>query len=110
MRHMPLNHTITLGRSGLRVSPFCLVTMTFGQEWNWGSDVETSQRIIDRYIERGGNFLDTANAYTKGHSEVIIGDHIGRNPHKRDRVVIATKFCSNLYPGDANGGGANRKS
>jgi aryl-alcohol dehydrogenase-like predicted oxidoreductase len=107
---MPLNHHITLGRSGLRVSPFCLGTMTFGMDWGWGSDVETSQRILDRYIERGGNFLDTANAYTKGHSEVIIGDHIGRHPSRRDRVVIATKFCNNLYPGDPNGGGANRKA
>ncbi|MCI0629775.1 MAG: aldo/keto reductase [Phycisphaerales bacterium] len=107
---MPLNHYVTLGHSGLRVSPFCLGTMTFGDDWGWGSDVETSQQIMDRFIERGGNFLDTANAYTKGHSEAIIGDHIGRHPARRDRIVIATKFCNNMYPGDPNGGGANRKS
>src|SRR5262245_27674109 len=107
---MPLNHHVTLGRSGLRVSPFCLGTMTFGMDWGWGSDVETSKHIIDRFIELGGNFLDTANVYTKGHSEVIIGDHIGRHPSRRNRLVIATKFCSNMYQGDPNGGGANRKS
>ncbi|WP_437672012.1 aldo/keto reductase [Sorangium sp. So ce131] len=107
---MPLNHYITLGRSGLRVSPFCLGAMTFGEDLGWGSSVETSNAILDRFIERGGNFIDTANAYTRGHSEKIIGDHIGRHPSRRDRVVIATKFLSNLYPGDPNGGGAGRKS
>jgi aryl-alcohol dehydrogenase-like predicted oxidoreductase len=65
---------------------------------------------MDRYIERGGNFIDTANLYTLGHSEKIIGDHIGKHAHKRDRVVIATKFYSNLWNGDPNGGGAGRKS
>src|ERR1700749_3068360 len=107
---MPLNHFVTLGRSGLRVSPFCLGTMTFGEDLGWGSSVEEAQRIMDRYIELGGNFLDTANFYTKGHSEKIIGDHVGRHPGRRDRLVIATKFSGNLYPGDPNGGGSGRKS
>ncbi len=107
---MPLDHYVTLGRSGLRVSPFCLGTMTFGEDLGWGSSVEESQRIIDRYIELGGNFLDTANFYTKSHSEKIIGDHVGRDRARRDRLVIATKFSGNLYPGDPNGGGSNRKS
>jgi aryl-alcohol dehydrogenase-like predicted oxidoreductase len=107
---MPLNHYLTLGRSGLRVSPLCLGAMTFGEDWGWGSSVKDSERIIDRYVELGGNFIDTANAYTKGHSEAIIGDHIGQYPNKRDRLVIATKFLSNLYNGDPNGGGSNRKS
>jgi aryl-alcohol dehydrogenase-like predicted oxidoreductase len=84
--------------------------MTFGQDWGWGSSVEESQRVLDRYLELGGNFLDTANVYTKGHSEKIIGDHLGRHSSKRDRVVIATKFFGNMYPGDPNGGGASRKS
>lgn len=106
---MPLNHYITLGRSGLRVSPFCLGAMTFGPDWGWGSTPEETCRIIDAYLERGGNFIDTANIYTKGHSEKIIGDHLGRDRAKRDRVVIATKFMGNLYPGDPNGGGAHRK-
>jgi aryl-alcohol dehydrogenase-like predicted oxidoreductase len=107
---MPLDHYVTLGRSGLRVSPFCLGAMTFGEVLGWGSSVEESQQIIDRFIERGGNFIDTANFYTKSHSEKIIGDHVGRLSARRDRLVIATKFSGNLYPGDPNGGGSSRKS
>ena len=107
---MPLNHYLTLGRSGLRVSPFCLGTMTFGQDWEWGSTTEESIRILDAYTDRGGNFIDTANIYTKGHSEKIIGDHIGKNKAKRDRLVIATKFLGAMHLGDPNSGGAGRKS
>jgi aryl-alcohol dehydrogenase-like predicted oxidoreductase len=107
---MSLDHYVTLGRSGLRVSPLCLGAMTFGEDLGWGSSVEESQQIIDRYIELGGNFIDTANFYTKSHSEKIIGDHVGRHPARRDRLVIATKFSGNLYPGDPNGGGSGRKS
>jgi aryl-alcohol dehydrogenase-like predicted oxidoreductase len=107
---MALDHYVTLGRSGLRVSPLCLGAMTFGEDLGWGSSVEESQQIMDRFIAAGGNFIDTANFYTKSHSEKIIGDHIGRHPAKRDRLVIATKFSGNLYPGDPNGGGSGRKS
>ncbi|MET0340295.1 MAG: aldo/keto reductase [Polyangiales bacterium] len=107
---MPLDHYVTLGRSGLRVSPFCLGAMTFGEDLGWGTSVEESQRIIDRFLELGGNFIDTANFYTKSHSEKILGDHVGRHPEKRDRLVLATKFSGNLYPGDPNGGGSGRKS
>ena len=107
---MPLNHYITLGHSGLRVSPLCLGTMTFGEEWGWGSTVAESEAILERFLERGGNFIDTANGYTKGHSEVIIGDFFAKSPGRRDRAVIATKFLTNLYKGDPNGGGAGRKS
>lgn len=106
---MTLGEYHTLGRSGLRVSPLCLGTMTFGPDWGWGSSIEDSRRIIDSYIDRGGNFLDTANIYTKGHSEKIIGDHVGASA-KRDRLVIATKFLGNMFPSDPNGGGAHRKS
>ncbi|HTQ03379.1 MAG TPA: aldo/keto reductase [Polyangiaceae bacterium] len=107
---MALDHYVTLGRSGLRVSPLCLGAMTFGEDLGWGSSVEESERIMDRYIELGGNFIDTANFYTKSHSEKIVGDHIGRDAAKRDRLVIATKFSGNLYPGDPNGGGSGRKA
>ncbi len=106
---MPLTNYLTLGRSGLRVSPFCLGTMTFGEDWGWGSPVADSEAILSRYLELGGNFLDTANGYTKGHSEVIIGDYFAR-AGRRDRVVIATKFGTNLNLGDPNGGGAGRKT
>jgi aryl-alcohol dehydrogenase-like predicted oxidoreductase len=107
---MALDHYVTLGRSGLRVSPLCLGAMTFGEDLGWGSSVEESQRIIDQYVAGGGNFIDTANFYTKSHSEKILGDHIGRDKSKRDRLVLATKFSGNLYPGDPNGGGSGRKS
>jgi aryl-alcohol dehydrogenase-like predicted oxidoreductase len=64
---MTLSDYVTLGRSGLRVSPFCLGAMTFGEDWNWGSSVAESEAVMARYFEKGGNFLDTANVYTKGH-------------------------------------------
>jgi aryl-alcohol dehydrogenase-like predicted oxidoreductase len=105
-----LDHYVTLGRSGLRVSPLCLGAMTFGEDLGWGSSVEESEEIIDRYVELGGNFIDTANFYTASHSEKIIGDHVGRHPARRDRLTIATKFSGNLYPGDPNGGGSGRKA
>lgn len=107
---MSLNNYVTLGNSGLRVSPFCLGTMTFGDDWGWGSSVSDSYKIMSRYIELGGNFIDTANFYTKGHSEKIIGDYVKKEVKRRDQLVIATKFFSNLWTGDPNGGGANRKS
>lgn len=107
---MPLNDFLTLGRSGLRVSPLCLGTMTFGMDWGWGSDVPTSQAIMDAYEDAGGNFLDTANIYTKGHSEKIIGDHIGRHANRRHKWVVATKFMGSLHLQDPNRGGAGRKN
>ena len=107
---MPLDHYVTLGRSGLRVSPLCLGTMTFGQDWGWGSTPEDSTKILDRYRELGGNFLDTANVYTKGHAEKIIGDYFGKATGKRNRTVIATKFFGSMLSGDPNSGGAGRKA
>jgi aryl-alcohol dehydrogenase-like predicted oxidoreductase len=101
---------VTLGRSGLRVSPFCLGAMTFGPEGGWGCDVDESERILDAYLDRGGNFIDTANFYTNGHSEVILGDFFARRPGLRDRLVLASKFFGNMHPGDPNGGGASRKA
>jgi aryl-alcohol dehydrogenase-like predicted oxidoreductase len=107
---LSLDRYVTLGRSGLRVSPFALGAMTFGEDLGWGSSVEDSETILDRYLDLGGNFIDTANGYTKGHSEKIIGDHLAHDRGKRDRIVIATKFSTNLYSGDPNGGGSSRKS
>jgi aryl-alcohol dehydrogenase-like predicted oxidoreductase len=107
---MSLDRYVTLGRSGLRVSPFCLGAMTFGDDWGWGSSVEDSEAILTRFIEAGGNFIDTANVYTRGHSEKIIGDYVRSHGVRRDQLVIATKFFGNLFPGDPNAGGANRKS
>ncbi len=109
---MPLNSYLTLGRSGLRVSPFCLGAMTFGEDLGGGSgaSVKDSEAILAHYLEQGGNFIDTANAYTSGHSEKIIGDFFRQGQGKRDRAVIATKFFMNLFAGDPNGGGAGRKA
>jgi aryl-alcohol dehydrogenase-like predicted oxidoreductase len=84
--------------------------MTFGEERGWGSSVAVSEEIIDQYLDRGGNFIDTANSYNRGHSEKIIGDHVGCHPGRRDRIVIATKFGISLFTGDPNAGGASRKS
>lgn len=109
---MPLTDHVTLGRSGLRVSPFCLGCMTFGEEWPAvGTNESESLEVLSAYLDAGGNFLDTANVYTHGHSEVIIGDYFAGAPSvARDRVVIATKFAGNMHPGDPNGGGAGRKA
>src|SRR3954451_7830098 len=107
---MPLDSYITLGRSGLRVSPFCLGTMTFGEDHGWGASVAESEAMLDEYLDRGGNFIDTANVYTNGHAEAIVGDYFAGRSARRDGVVIGTKFFCNLYPGDPNGGGAGRKA
>ncbi len=108
---MSLDSYVTLGRSGLRVSPFALGAMTFGEDPGAaGTSVEESERILAAYLERGGNFIDTANFYTNGHSERILGDFFARSPGRRDRVVLASKFFTNLFPGDPNGGGAGRSS
>jgi aryl-alcohol dehydrogenase-like predicted oxidoreductase len=106
---MPLNSYLTLGRSGLRVSPLCLGAMTFGTEWGWGADENTSAAIFDAYFEAGGNFLDTADGYTNGRSEEICGRLI-RDRGLRDRVVLATKFTFNVQPGNPNAGGNGRKN
>jgi aryl-alcohol dehydrogenase-like predicted oxidoreductase len=84
--------------------------MTFGEDWGWGATPEDSSKILGAFLERGGNFVDTANFYTKGHSEKIIGDFIAQDRARRERMVLATKFFGNLYPGDPNGGGAGRKA
>ena len=107
---MSLDHFVSMGRSGLRVSPLCLGTMTFGEEWGWGSSVAESTSVLERYRSAGGNFIDTANIYTKGHSEKILGDWFRAHPGVRDRMVLATKFVATLYPSDPNAGGAGRKA
>lgn len=107
---MPLNHFVTLGCSGLRVSPYCLGTMTFGEDFGWGASTEESFAMFDEYRSRGGNFVDTANIYTAGHSETIVGDYLKQRNVRRDEIVLSTKFYCNLFPGDPNGGGAGRKA
>lgn len=107
---MTLDSYVGLGRSGLKVSPFCLGAMNFGEDGGFGCGVEDSEKILQTYLDRGGNFLDTANFYTNGHSEAILGDFLAARPGLRDRLVLATKFYGNLHLGDPNGGGASRKA
>ena len=73
---MNMSDYVTLGRSGLRVSPFTLGTMTFGTEWGTGADEKESREIFDRYLERGGVSIDTADCYTNGTSEKMLGKFI----------------------------------
>ncbi|MBF6150189.1 aldo/keto reductase [Nocardia nova] len=96
-----------LGRSGLRVSPLALGTATFGTEWGWGTEQEDARKLFDTYIERGGNFIDTASTYTNGSSERMLGDFTRDN---RESLVLATKYTTQRRPGDPNSGGAHRKS
>jgi aryl-alcohol dehydrogenase-like predicted oxidoreductase len=106
---MRLNEYITLGRSGLRVSPLCLGTMTFGTEWGWGAEEAVARALFDRYTEVGGNFIDTADGYTGGKSEEMVGRFVAESK-LRDRVVLATKFTFNAEPGNPNAGGNGRKN
>ncbi len=79
----------TLGRSGLLVSPLALGTMTFGAG-RWGADEAGSRAIFDAYVETGGNFVDTADVYSGGESEAMLGRFVAERG-LRDRLVIATK-------------------
>ena len=96
-----------LGASGLRVSELSLGTMTFGEEWGWGTAKDEAQKVYAAYREAGGNFIDTANIYTNGTSERFVGEFIKGH---RESMVLATKF-SNASPGnDPNAAGNHRKS
>ena len=77
-----------LGRSGLLVSRICLGTMTFGNK-EWGCDQETSSAIVRRFIKAGGNFIDTADAYSGGESEKMLGEAL--KEYQRDSLAIASK-------------------
>jgi aryl-alcohol dehydrogenase-like predicted oxidoreductase len=96
-----------LGRSGLRVSPLALGTATFGTEWGWGAEQDDARKLFDTYVERGGNFVDTASTYTNGSSERMLGEFTRDN---RESLVLATKYTTLRRPGDPNSGGSHRKS
>ncbi|MCO8269235.1 aldo/keto reductase [Actinoplanes sp. TRM 88003] len=83
--------------------------MTFGDP-SWGADDETSTAILERYLDAGGNFIDTANAYMGGRSEEVLGAYLGKNPRLRDRLVLGSKFALSMDPSDPNSGGAGRKA
>jgi len=96
-----------LGKSGLRVSEFALGTMTFGDDWGWGSVKDEAQKVYNTFRESGGNFIDTANIYTNGTSESFLGEFMKGH---RASMVLATKY-TNAAPGtDPNAGGNHRKN
>ncbi|MFE9475486.1 aldo/keto reductase [Streptomyces griseofuscus] len=96
-----------LGRSGLRVSPLALGTATFGTEWGWGAERAEARKLFDRYVGLGGNLLDTADTYTEGSSERLLGEFAHE---ERERLVLATKYSTLRRPGDPNSGGGHRKA
>ncbi|MGB2628121.1 MAG: aldo/keto reductase [Candidatus Acidiferrum sp.] len=96
-----------LGNSGLRVSELSLGTMTFGEDWGWGSAKGEAQKIYEAYREAGGNFIDTANVYTNGSSERLLGEFLDGH---RQEIVLATKYTNAGPSNDANASGNHRKS
>ena len=104
---MSLTNFRTLGRSGLIVSPLCLGTMTFGTP-RWGASEEVSRDIFNAYTAAGGNFIDTADVYSGGTSEELVGRFVAEGS-RRDALVLATKFGFNAQRGNPNAGGNGRK-
>ncbi len=86
-------HYRILGRTGVKFPPLCLGTMNFGGR----SDVEESKKILNQYMELGGNFIDTANVYNDGRSEQVIGDWM-KETGNRDRIVLSTKVHGRRSP------------
>ncbi len=96
-----------LGDSGLKVSEICLGTMTFGEESGFGTNKLESQRMFAAYLDAGGNFVDTANIYSTGTSEKMLGEFI---TGERTRLVLASKFTMSTDGKDPNAGGNSRKN
>ncbi|SIR50932.1 aldo/keto reductase [Micromonospora avicenniae] len=104
-------HYYLLGRSGLRVSRLALGTMNFGTAGfhaAYGKTEAEAEPIFRRYLEAGGNFVDTADFYTAGESERILGRLI-TSAGVRDRLVLTSKFTNSTDPGDPNASGNGRK-
>src|SRR5258708_39958867 len=83
-----------IGATGLKVSELCLGAMTFGRE----TEEAVASKIVDRFLDAGGNFIDTANVYAAGKSEEILGNILGK---RRNSLVLATKvrFNANVFLG-----------
>ena len=96
-----------LGNSGLRVSEAALGTMTFGDDWGWGAPKDEAQKVYNAFRESGGNFIDTANIYTKGSSETLLGEFL---KGRRDSAVLATKYTNAMPGNDPNAAGNQRKN
>jgi len=104
---MSLTDFRTLGRSGLVVSPLALGTITFGTP-RWGGSADVSADVFNAYVDAGGNFVDTADVYSSGQSEELLGRLIA-DRNLRDQVVLATKFGFNAQRGNPHAGGNGRK-
>jgi aryl-alcohol dehydrogenase-like predicted oxidoreductase len=104
-----LTDFLTLGRSGLGVSPLCLGAMTFGPAPGMGVDAGMSTDILRAYVETGGNFIDTADVYGGGESERIIGRWLQEDSTRRDSIVLASKFTLGGAAKHPNGSGNGRK-
>ena len=101
MRHVPL------GRTGVLVSELCLGTMTFGEAWGIGGiDAAQADEMVGRALDGGINFIDTADVYSEGQSEILLGRALGGA--RRDRVVLATKGFGRMSQG-ANDAGLTRR-
>lgn len=98
-----------MGSSGIRISKICLGTMTFGTDWPFGSDKKESREVYQRFIEKGGNFLDTANLYTETTSEKYLGEFI-QETGNRDELVISSKYSLRTDIGKINNSGNHRKN
>ncbi|MCE7797762.1 aldo/keto reductase [Sphingobium sufflavum] len=97
-----------LGRSGLRVSPLSLGTMTFGVTTGWGTSDAEAAEMVARYVDAGGNFIDTANFYGElGGSERVLAPLL---KGRRERIVLSTKYTMSMAPGDPNASGNHRKN
>ncbi|TDD43559.1 aldo/keto reductase [Kribbella antibiotica] len=113
---MALDNYYLLGRSGLRVSRLALGTMNFGTGANpllkshapYGRTVDQAGDIFHTYVDAGGNFIDTADFYTAGESEEILGKLVA-DSGLRERMVLTSKFTNSVDPGDPNAGGNGRK-
>jgi aryl-alcohol dehydrogenase-like predicted oxidoreductase len=95
-----------LGNSGLRVSELALGTMTFGTDWGWGASAAECTKQFDLFANAGGTLIDTADKYTDGSAEQIVGQLVAAD---RDHFVLGTKYSLNLRAGDLNAGGNHRK-
>ncbi|XP_067670426.1 1-deoxyxylulose-5-phosphate synthase YajO-like [Haliotis asinina] len=99
-----------LGQSGLRVSNICLGTMTFGERGAQRPkqlNEEQAHKVLDRFVEKGGNFIDTADKYQHGQSEEYIGTWLKGQP--RESVAIATKVRNDMNDGNQNRRGLSRR-
>src|SRR3979411_1223578 len=88
-----------LGKTGVRISEVALGTMPFGEDWGWGASAAVSARMLDLFADAGGNVVDTADVYTNGTSETLLGELL---KGRRDRFVLATKFTNQTDTNDTN--------